>query len=38
MELTPELGPARVTRQMMGYVARRPALLTFNYRSIEPQQ
>src|SRR5215831_2700182 len=38
MELTPELGPACVTRQMMGYVARRPALLTFNYRSIEPQQ
>jgi len=36
--LTPELGPARVTRQMMGYVARRPALLSFNHRSIEAEQ
>jgi len=23
---------------MMGYVARRPALLSFNYRSIEAEQ
>ena len=38
VELTPELGPARVTRQMMGYVARRPALLSFNHRSIEAEQ